>query len=399
MNRKKLLILAIAGALSFTTLSAPVLAAQAAPSTVSDYNTLISELTSEESEVASKLEALQSDIKDNQNKTAELVTEMEATQKTLVTLQDEIETLKEVIARREDHLAEQARSVQVMGNTGNLISFVLSAESLDELVGKIDVVTKMVGANRSTIKKQEEDKELVEEKEAETLVKQEEQQVLASELEANQSELEERKAEEETMLAEIAAKKAVAQDERDRLLAQAAAAEARRRALASARTATVTVASSNTSSSENSGAVTPSSSPAAAPAPAPAPAAAPAPAPAANNGSLLGIAHSLKGVRYVYGGSTTAGFDCSGFTRHVFQQAGRSIPRSAAAQYSATSRVSRAQAQPGDLIFFSLAGRGVNHVGIYLGGGNFIGSQTSTGVAVASINSGYWANKVVGFGR
>ena len=385
MNRKKLLILAIAGALSFTTLSAPVLAAQAAPSTVSDYNTLISELTSEESEVASKLEALQSDIKDNQNKTAELVTEMEATQKTLVTLQDEIETLKEVIARREDHLAEQARSVQVMGNTGNLISFVLSAESLDELVGKIDVVTKMVGANRSTIKKQEEDKELVEEKEAETLVKQEEQQVLAAELEANHSELEERKAEEETMLAEIAAKKAVAQGERDRLLAQAAAAEARRRALASARTASVTVASSNTSSSANRGAVTPSSSQAA--------------APAANNGSLLGIAHSLKGIRYVYGGSTTAGFDCSGFTRHVFQQAGRSIPRSAAAQYSATSRVSRAQAQPGDLIFFSLAGRGVNHVGIYLGGGNFIGSQTSTGVAVASINSGYWANKVVGFGR
>lgn len=387
MNRKKILILAIAGALSFTTLSAPVLAAQAAPSTVSDYNTLISELTSEEREVASKLEALQSDIKDNQNKTAELVTEMEATQKTLVTLQDEIETLKEVIARREDHLAEQARSVQVMGNTGNLISFVLSAESLDELVGKIDVVTKMVGANRSTIKKQEEDKELVEEKEAETLVKQEEQQVLAAELEANHSELEERKAEEETMLAEIAAKKAVAQGERDRLLAQAAAAEARRRALASARTASVTVASSNTSSSANRGAVTPSSSQAA------------APAPAANNGSLLGIAHSLKGVRYVYGGSTTAGFDCSGFTRHVFQQAGRSIPRSAAAQYSATSRVSRAQAQPGDLIFFSLAGRGVNHVGIYLGGGNFIGSQTSTGVAVASINSGYWANKVVGFGR
>ena len=385
MNRKKLLILAIAGALSFTTLSAPVLAAQAAPSTVSDYNTLISELTLEESEVASKLEALQSDIKDNQNKTAELVTEMEATQKTLVTLQDEIETLKEVIARREDHLAEQARSVQVMGNTGNLISFVLSAESLDELVGKIDVVTKMVGANRSTIKKQEEDKELVEEKEAETLVKQEEQQVLAAELEANHSELEERKAEEETMLAEIAAKKAVAQGERDRLLAQAAAAEARRRALASARTASVTVASSNTSSSANRGAVTPSSSQAA--------------APAANNGSLLGIAHSLKGIRYVYGGSTTAGFDCSGFTRHVFQQAGRSIPRSAAAQYSATSRVSRAQAQPGDLIFFSLAGRGVNHVGIYLGGGNFIGSQTSTGVAVASINSGYWANKVVGFGR
>ena len=390
MNRKKLLTLALAGALSFSTFAAPVVSVEAAPTTISEFDSLIRELTSEENAVSEKLEKLQADMKANQEKSDKLVKEMEETQTTLETLQSEIETLKEGIARREDHLAEQARSVQVAGETGNIISFVLNSQSLDELVGKIDVISKMVTSNRNTIEQQEADKALVEEKETETIEKQEKQQVLAADLEANQSELEERKAEEETILAGIAAERATAQADRDELVAQARAAEARRLALQNARTVSVSSSSASASSSSNGGgSVTTSSTSAPAP----------APAPAANSGSVLGIANSLLGVRYSYGGASTAGFDCSGFTQYVFARAGRSIPRSAAAQYSASSRVSRSQAQPGDLVFFSLRGSGVNHVGIYLGGGSFIGSQTSTGVAVASINSGYWANKVVGFGR
>ncbi len=384
MTKKKLLTLALAGALSLSTFAAPVVSVEAAPSTISEFDSLISELASEENEISEKLEKLQADIKVNEEKTDKLVKEMEVTQETLETLQAEIAALKEVIARREEHLAEQARSVQVAGETGNIISFVLNSETLDELVGKIDVISRMVTANRNTIQQQEADKALVEEKEEETIVKQEEQQVLAADLEANQAELEERKAEEETVLAEVAAERATAEADRDALVERARQAEARRQALAAART--VTVSSSSSSSSNGGGSVTPSSSQA-------------APAPAANSGSVLGIAQSLRGVGYRYGGATTAGFDCSGFTQYVFARAGRSIPRSAASQYSATSRVSRSQAQPGDLVFFSLGGNGINHVGIYLGGGSFIGSQTSTGVAVASINSGYWANKVVGFGR
>ena len=389
MNRKKLLILALAGALSFSTFAAPLVSVEAAPSTISEFDSLIRELSSEENDITEKLEKLQADVKANQEKSDQLVTEMEETQNTLETLQSEIEALKEVIARREEHLAEQARGVQVMGETGNIINFVLDSQSLDELVGKFDVITKMVSSNRNTIEQQEADKALVEEKEDQTIVKQEEQQVIAANLEANKSELEERKAEEETLLAGVAAERATAQSDRDALVAQARAAEARRLALASARAVSVSSSTASAPASSNSnagGSVTTSS-------------AAAAPAPAANNGSLLGIAHSLKGVRYNYGGASTSGFDCSGFTQYVFSRAGRSIPRTTGAQYSATSRVSRSQAQPGDLVFFSLSGNGINHVGIYLGGGSFIGSQTSTGVAVASINSGYWANKVVGFGR
>lgn len=405
MTRKNLLTLALAGTLGITALITPVSSAQAAPSTVGGYDSLISELQAEQEKASEKLENLKVDIAENEAEATQLVAEIQETQATLETLQEEIEALKVVIERREEQLNEQARGLQVMGETNNLIHFVLKAESLNDVVGRVDVVSTIITSNKQQVALQEADKAKVEEKEAETVAKQEEQQLLASKLESKKAELEEKQAEQESLVASIAAEKAVAQAERNELVERAKAAEARRQELAAVRVASSQTtakpstqsASSNSSSDSSSDsakatqAVTPSTSK-------PAEAPAPAPAPAANNGSLLGIAHSLSGVRYQYGGTTLSGFDCSGFTSYVFRQAGRSIPRTAAGQYSATSRVSRAQAQPGDLVFFNQRG-GIDHVGIYLGGGSFIGAQSSTGVAVASLDSGYWANYVVGFGR
>lgn len=409
MTRKKLLTLALAGTLGLSALITPGMAVEASPTSVSGYDSLISELKAEENEASSKLTALQADIKDNEAEADELVAEMSQTEEALEGLRTDIEQLNQAIALREEQLNQQARGVQVNGQSENVINFVLNAESLNDVIGRIDVVSTLLSSNKQTIVKQEEDKALVEEKEVETVEKQEEQTKLAGKLETNKALLEEKEAEQESLLAEIASEKAVAESERSALIAQAQAAEARRQQLAAARTVsaqTTTVASnSNTNtnsetssnSNSNSGSVsTSSASSKSAPASTPAPA--PAPAPAANNGSVIGIAHSLSGIRYVYGGGTLSGFDCSGFTSYVFAQAGRSLPRTAAGQYSATSRISRSQAQPGDLVFFRQGG-GIDHVGIYLGGGSFIGAQTSTGVAVASVDSGYWANFVVGYGR
>jgi len=396
MNRKKLLSLALAGTLSLTTLISPVLSVEASPSSVSEVDSLLSELEAEESAVSDQLEAIQSDIKNNEAEADELVAEMTETQGVLEELQTEIEGLKEVIQKRETQLKEQARSLQVVGETGNIISFILNAESLNEIVGRIDVVSTLISANEQTLAQQEEDKALVEDKEAETLEKQEEQNKIAAELEANKAALEEQKAEQESVLAEIASEKADAEDERQELVAQAEAAEERRASLAEARTASsntdeqaVSTASSSSSqaSSDVSNTTQASTSESTA-----------APAPSVSGGSVVGIAQGLIGVPYRYAGRTPAAFDCSGFTAYVFAQAGRSIPSTAASQYAATSRISRSQAQAGDLVFFSQGG-GIDHVGIYLGGGNFIGSQTSTGVAIASIDSGYWSNYVAGFGR
>lgn len=90
----------------------------------------------------------------------------------------------------------------------------------------------------------------------------------------------------------------------------------------------------------------------------------PAPVAAPATSGVLGIAASLAGIPYVWGGTTTAGFDCSGYTQYVFAKAGRSIPRLAEAQRAAATPVSNPQ--PGDLVFF---GNPAFHVGIYAGGG------------------------------
>jgi len=81
---------------------------------------------------------------------------------------------------------------------------------------------------------------------------------------------------------------------------------------------------------------------------------------------LLRAAASESGTPYRYGGTTPAGFDCSGFTRWAFAQVGRTLPRTSAAQAGAVRRVSAADARPGDLVFFG-SGGSVYHVGIYAG--------------------------------
>lgn len=103
----------------------------------------------------------------------------------------------------------------------------------------------------------------------------------------------------------------------------------------------------------------------------------PAPAPApASSGGILGIAASLAGIYYVYGGTTPAGFDCSGYTQYVFGKVGVSLPRTAEQQRQATTPVT--SPQPGDLVFF---GSPAHHVGIYAGNGKMWDSE-QTGVAV-----------------
>lgn len=124
-----------------------------------------------------------------------------------------------------------------------------------------------------------------------------------------------------------------------------------------------------------------------------APAAPPAPtvAPPAPTGGILGIAAGLSGIPYVYGGTTTRGFDCSGFTSYVYRLAGKSIPRTAEAQRAASTKVSNPV--PGDLIFF---GYPAYHVGIYAGAGKLYDAQhpgTVTGLHVI------WTTSNLSYGR
>ena len=118
-----------------------------------------------------------------------------------------------------------------------------------------------------------------------------------------------------------------------------------------------------------------------------------------NGSSIVATAKKYLGYKYTYGGSSpSTGFDCSGFTSYVFKQHGISLNRTAAGQYSNGVAISRANLQPGDLVMFGKSG--INHVAIYIGGGQIIHASTpSTGVRIDSLSTGYYNNNYVGARR
>ena len=116
------------------------------------------------------------------------------------------------------------------------------------------------------------------------------------------------------------------------------------------------------------------------------------------NSSVVDTAMSYIGSKYVYGGSTPSGFDCSGFTSYIYKQYGVNLNRTAAGQYSNGTAVSRDDLQAGDLVMFGKSG--INHVGIYIGNGQIVhAANPSRGVTTDTINSGYYNNNYVGARR
>jgi cell wall-associated NlpC family hydrolase len=113
-------------------------------------------------------------------------------------------------------------------------------------------------------------------------------------------------------------------------------------------------------------------------------------------GQAVAIAERYLGVPYVWGGASPSGFDCSGLTMYVYAQLGVSLPHNAAAQYASLPHVSESDLEPGDLVFFD----GLNHVGIYIGGGSMIHApHTGTVVQISSLSGGgsyYGAARVPG---
>ena len=120
------------------------------------------------------------------------------------------------------------------------------------------------------------------------------------------------------------------------------------------------------------------------------------PAATVSGSEIVSLAQQYLGVPYVYGGSSPSGFDCSGFTMYIFAQVGVKLPHGATSQLSYGDSVSRSELQPGDLVFFQDYGAVASHVGIYIGGDQFIHASSSSGnsrcVTVSSLAESYYAN-------
>lgn len=107
----------------------------------------------------------------------------------------------------------------------------------------------------------------------------------------------------------------------------------------------------------------------------------------------------IIGVSYKMGGTTTRGFDCSGFTSYVFKKLGLTLPRASSSQFRMGTAIPKSKLKAGDLVFFNTSGRGISHVGIYVGGGKFAHSSTSKGVTITSLSQSYFAKRYVGAKR
>lgn len=116
---------------------------------------------------------------------------------------------------------------------------------------------------------------------------------------------------------------------------------------------------------------------------------------------VVATAKQYLGCRYVWGGMSPSGFDCSGFVNYVYKLYGYSMNRVAQDIYSGNGTwVDKASLQPGDLVFFGYGPYSVSHVGMYIGGGQFIhASSSSTGVIISSLSENYYTNRYVGAKR
>lgn len=374
---------------------------------IEEQESKLEEIKSEVSSAQESLTAVQAEITAAEARSNELLDQRVTAQDEVNTLGEEIAKLQIIIEQREDQLKEQARSVQVNGSNTNYMNFIFASESLTDLFARVEVVTTMVSANKDMVEQQIADQEAVEEKKLASEAKLQEIIGMSTELEQLKADLHIKKIEEESAIAALNAEKATVQADRDRFLAQkeeadrraeeeaaaiaaavVAAEEAARAAQEAAQQVTEveTVATTAPASVRDTSVVenvtetvvetpqqsapsqeveevveTPVSKPAPAPTPAP-----------SYTGNAVSEAYKYLGVPYVWGGKTPAGFDCSGLTGYVFQQAfGMNIGYNTVAQESAGTKISVSEAQAGDLLFWGSPGA-TYHVAISLGGGAYI---------------------------
>jgi len=116
---------------------------------------------------------------------------------------------------------------------------------------------------------------------------------------------------------------------------------------------------------------------------------------------IVATALTLRGTPYRNGGSEpSSGFDCSGFVQWVFAQNGTPLPRDVRRQFDEGRKIDADDVKPGDLVFFETVSKGASHVGIAIGGDEFVHAPSSKGVVrIERLSTDYWAKRWVGARR
>ena len=300
-----------------------------------------------------------------------------------------LDTAKASLGVAQEHIAKRLRALYINGDSGGAVEVILGARSLDDLLDRLDMAQAVGGQDAQVLADVKQFGNEVRTRRAKLRSDRAQQARVVSQRAAARESIESQLAErqrlyesvkEEIVRLEAAEARRQAQLQaaaRARLAAEAAARATERQQALELSGTTVTE-----SSSDDSGVVelTPST-----------------PAPPSKYGGAVGIAMQYLGVPYVWGGASPSGFDCSGLTSYVYAQLGVSLPHNAAMQYNQSGVfVSRGELQPGDLVFFD----GLGHMGMYIGGDQFIHApHTGDVVKISSLNDSWYASKYVGAKR
>lgn len=323
----------------------------------------ITDLKKQRADLQGQISSLQSEIDAINSKAQELLTRQQQLADESRQLESEITALQERIEKRESAIQAQARDVQVNGQSNNLLGAVLDSDSLTDAVSRIQAMTTIVMANNDLVNQQKADKAEVENKQAENQKK-------MAEIMSNEAQLEEQKgsvinkqAELDVLTATLAAQQAAAENQKKALekkkadaLARQAALQAQQAQIAAAKKAQEQQAAS-AQQSKGTQAVVKNQTP---------------PASNASGAAIAAYAKNFLGIPYVWGGTTPAGFDCSGLTSYVYAHFGKTIPRTSYDQAYCGTQIPVSQAQAGDLLLFRTDDGRLGHVALCIGGGQMI---------------------------
>ena len=304
----------------------------------------------------------------------------------LATNQRHLHAARKSLVVAQGHIAQRLRDLYVHGQGDSTLEVILGATSLDDVVTRLDAIQRVANQDAAILNAVKRYRKEVETRRAQLKQARENQARVVSDRAAQRSSIESKLAERQQLLSSVKGEIARLQAEEQRRQAVLAA-QARARAQAAAQAAAQQAAAQQATAA--------------------APAIATQPSlvadggydptiPAPRYGSVVSIALQYLGVPYVWGGSSpSTGFDCSGFVAYVFAQVGVSLPHHAASQYGYGVPVPYDQLEPGDLVFFE----GLGHVGIYIGGGQFIHAPHTGDVVRISSLSGWYSSSYVGARR